>query len=73
MRAGEKIVGFACISVISTLICASCGDLLNTRDYEIKKIKGAPNLVLPLATGALAIQDILSKQYQANIKIFSDV
>ncbi len=72
MRVGEKIVGFACISFISTLICASCGDLFNTRDYEIKKIKGAPNLDLPLANGTLVIQDILSKQDQANIKIYPD-
>ena len=66
----EKIAIGLAITAIFGL--ASCSGLFNTDDYNIKKIKAAPTLDLPLVYGSLGIQDILSKTDQAIVKVYSD-
>jgi hypothetical protein len=54
------------------LVIASCGDIFNSDEYDINKVKAAPSLTLPLAYGDLVIKDLLDKTGQANIQVYSD-
>lgn len=54
------------------LLVWSCSNILNTDDYELKKIKANPTLDIPIAFGDLVIDDLLSKADQANIKVYTD-
>lgn len=62
----------AALILLAILALTSCSDIFNSNEYDIKKIKAAPSLTLPLAYGSLAVQDILSKADQTNIKIYPD-
>ncbi len=57
--------------VVMMLLILSCSDMINTDDYELKKLKATPTLDLPLAFGDLVMEDLLSKTDQANIKVYS--
>ncbi len=45
---------------------------INSDDYQIKSLKVSPEMVLPLATGNLSIQDILNKTDVSFIKVDPD-
>ena len=55
--------------VASTILLAACSGMINSDDYDLKKIKANPTLNLPLAFGDLTIDDFLSKADSANIKV----
>ena len=58
--------------VASTILMAACSGIINSDDYDLKKIKANPTLNLPLAFGDLTIDDFLSKADSANIKVDKD-
>jgi hypothetical protein len=60
------------IPIAFILLVGSCKDAFNTDDYKIKKVTSNPTLVLPLASGDLVIDDLLSKVDKTNIKVASD-
>lgn len=55
--------------VALTILMAACSGIINSDDYNLKKIKANPTLNLPLAFGDLTIDDFLSKADSANIKV----
>lgn len=65
-------VCFGLLFLTLTLFFYGCGDLLDIDEYEVKKVKATPSMVLPIAFGALAISDLLDEVDQANIQIYPD-
>lgn len=63
---------FSVLAFVVAVLLHGCSDILNTDDYDLKKIKANPTLDLPLAFGDLLIDDILSEADQTNIKVYPD-
>lgn len=61
------------MSVMAIILAsASCSDLFNSHDYDVKGVKASPAFDFPLAYGSLVIQDLLAKADQAKIKVDQD-
>lgn len=71
-KSGAFSTGFLSLFVIIAVTVCSCSDILNTDDYEVKRIKSTPSLDLPLAHGNLTVSDLLSKADSANIRVYPD-
>ncbi len=67
----NKLLGTGLLSFL-LLVALSCSDILNTDEYEIKKLQATPSYDLPLAFGDLSINDLLSEEESANIKVDAD-
>jgi hypothetical protein len=59
-----------CLFLAVSLIIISCGDIFDSDEYNINKLKLAPSITLPLASGDLVIQDFLTKADKANIQVY---
>lgn len=57
------------LSLLGGALLFSCGDIFNEDEYDVKSVEASPTMALPLAFGELSIQDILSKQDSAFIKV----
>jgi hypothetical protein len=58
--------------VALTILLTACSGIINSDDYDLKKIKANPTLNLPLAFGNLTIDDFLSKVDSTHIKVDKD-
>ena len=68
----KNLLKIVSVSLMLVTLATSCNNVFNTDDYKIKKIEAAPTLNLPLVSGPLVIQDILSRVDQTNIKVYPD-
>lgn len=64
----KKVLLFA----VLVIIVWSCGEILDTDDYDIKGVEASPTYALPLAYGDLSIQDLLSRADSTHIKVDGD-
>lgn len=64
--------GFPLYITMLVFLVWSCGDILNSDEYDIESIEAAPTMALPLAFGELSLQDMLNKKDSTFIQIDED-
>jgi len=50
----------------------SCGELFDSSDYELEKLKATPEMSIPLAFGELGISDLINEEDQEYVKVYPD-